>query len=506
MRQYSTSKKSMLNKDFAKLTSGADMMKSAVADLSRYDKTAAGSLYADKTRLLEAMERLDVVHLVNTSNYFKNVSGIYNRLVHYLANILTMNWYGYPYMLEEGYDKSVVQKEFRELLSYFDKFSIGTVFNEISFEVIVNGVFYGYLVNNKKGSVGTVLQLPNKYCRSRYKYDGVDTVEFNVKYFDEQYRGDEILKEIILNTFPKEFKNAYAKYISGAIEIDKRDRGAWFLLDMSLSMKFSLTDDDIPFMVATIPPIIELEESQQLDRQKSMQELLKIMIQKMPLDKNNEMVFDLDEAAEMHRNAVLMMSNAIGVDVLTTFADVDTVDLDSSVAATSSSDNLVRAERAVFNEAGISQNLLNTDGNLALEKSISNDEALMFKLLRKYEGKINQWIGNVFQFKYEYKISLPPLTIYNTKAMVEMYKSMASAGYSKILPAVALGQSQSEFLSMNELENNILDLNEKMVPVQISSTQKSDTKTGDSKDGPGAPELPDDEKSEKTIQNKESAN
>lgn len=65
------------------------------------------------------------------------------------------------------------------------------------------------------------------------------------------------------------------------------------------------------------------------------QNLLKIIIQKMPLDKNNDMVFDPDEAQEMHNNAVRMLSRAIGVDVLTTFADVDVADMSDTESSTS---------------------------------------------------------------------------------------------------------------------------------------------------------------------------
>jgi len=57
------------------------------------------------------------------------------------------------------------------------------------------------------------------------------------------------------------------------------------------------------------------------------QKLLKIIIQKMPLDKNGDLVFDIDEAQQLHNNAVKMLGKAIGIDILTTFADVDVADM-----------------------------------------------------------------------------------------------------------------------------------------------------------------------------------
>jgi hypothetical protein len=102
------------------------------------------------------------------------------------------------------------------------------------------------------------------------------------------------------------------------------------------------------------------------------QQLLKIIIQKMPIDKNGDLVFDVDEAQQLHNNAVSMLSKAIGIDVLTTFADVEVADMADSKTATTK-DELEKVERAVFNEAGVSQMQFNTDGNIALEKSILND-------------------------------------------------------------------------------------------------------------------------------------
>jgi len=75
-----------------------------------------------------------------------------------------------------------------------------------------------------------------------------------------------------------------------------------------------------------------------------------------------------------------MLKRAIGVDVVTTFADVEAIDLaDKNTTATQ--DDLNKMERTVFNSLGVAKNLFNTDGNLALEKSILEDEATVRNLL-----------------------------------------------------------------------------------------------------------------------------
>lgn len=99
------------------------------------------------------------------------------------------------------------------------------------------------------------------------------------------------------------------------------------------------------------------------------------------MDKNGDLIFDIDEARDIHNNAVRMLSKAIGVDVLTTFADVKDIDLSDSSTSDSVTDAIKNSTSTVYNEMGISENLFNTDGNLSLEKSILTDESVMRNLL-----------------------------------------------------------------------------------------------------------------------------
>jgi hypothetical protein len=84
-----------------------------------------------------------------------------------------------------------------------------------------------------------------------------------------------------------------------------------------------------------------------------MQKLLKIIVQKLPLDKNGDLIFDIDEARDIHNNAVEMLARAIGVDVLTTFTDVEAINISDS-NTTTTTDDLEKVERSVFNTLGIS--------------------------------------------------------------------------------------------------------------------------------------------------------
>ena len=117
--------------------------------------------------------------------------------------------------------------------------------------------------------------------------------------------------------------------------------------------------------------------------------------------------------------------------------------------------------------------------------------------------------------KVEYRVQLLTTTIYNYKDLSKLYKEQTQLGYSKMLPQLALGQSQSSILANAYFENDILNLTNVFIPPLMSSTMNENilNRTVDSKKGikgeekqAGRKELADDQKSEKTIQNKESMN
>lgn len=242
------------------------------------------------------------------------------------------------------------------------------------------------------------------------------------------------------------------------------------------------------------------------------QQLLRLVIQEMPLDKNFEPVFDIPEIQAFHNNAVQMVGDAVGMSVLTTLANVKVEDLSDGAQTAAGVDQLDKIERTVYNEAGVSQMQFNTDGNLALEKSIANDEATMVDLLLQFEEFTESLLDFVNKNinRLHYKVSMLPTTIYNYKDLSKTYKEQTTIGFSKLLPQVALGHPQSVVMATAFFENDILHLEDIFVPPQSSNTmsgkiQEKETEASGGSAG-GRPELEDDQKTEKTIANEESAN
>ena len=520
-----------VDNEFKQIKVGVRKLDDAVLELGALKKFAPRAPYGDKRILYKAIMENDYVTLRAFSRFFYKTSGIYQKLCQYVAFMYRYDWYIVPEIFDDTVKEDKILKDFSKLLNFLDNSYIKKICGEMALKVLVDGCYFGYLVPSTDSIV--IQELPIEYCRTRYSVKGMPAIEFNMAFFDT-FR-DANYRMRILNLFPDEFKKGYALFKQGKLKQDyPGESGGWYLLTPGLAFKLNLNGSDIPSFVNVIPYILDLDEAQDLDRRKQMQDLLKIIIQKLPLDKNGDLIFDVDEAQDIHNNAVAMLQRAIGVDVLTTFAEVESIDM-ADKNTTTTRDDLAKVERTLYNAAGTSKNIFNTEGNLALEKSILEDESTIRNLLLQFVILFDRVVQdrNTNKKKYAFRFYMLETTQYNYQNISKMYKEQAQMGHSKILPQIALGHSQSFILNTAHFENEILHLAELMLPNLLSSTMnmadlmgktgQEDNKNNQNKTGEqnksgsnkksaaagekkeaGRPEKADDEKSEKTIQNKES--
>lgn len=511
--------------EYGKMKVGTKTLEDAVLNLGALKDFVPNRI--NKSMVYQALANNDVKVLREVSNYFYKTSGIYQKACNYAATMYRYDWYLAVQSNDDNASAKKMNTEFRQLLNYFDHSYIQKICGEIALSVVKNGAYYGYEI---EGPNGIILQeLPINYCRSLYSQGGLPVVEFNMKFFDKAFP-DTNYRMKVLNMFPDEFKKGYVAYKSGKLTPETRwDRDSgWWLLDPEHTVKFNYQNGsngvcDLPLFINAIPAILDLDAAQDLDRRKQMQKLLKIVVQKLPMDKNGDLIFDVDEAKDIHNNAVQMLKRAVGVDVLTTFADIDSIDM-SDKNTTATQDDLSKVERAVFNAMGISQNIFNADGQMSITKSIANDEGALRSLLLQFEiffDRITQRKGGNRK-KYQFRFYMLPTTQYNYQDLAKLYKEQTQLGFSKILPQIALGHSQSFILNSISFENEVLKLSEIMIPPLMSSTmsmedlkgksdqssnnnstQKVGSSSTESKET-GRPAKADDEKSAKTIKNIES--
>lgn len=514
IEKYGANENYDIYQQYAALRAGLRTIDDAVIDVGTYKQVNTN--YGDKKYVLEQINNANAAELRKISDFYYNSNGIYRRACQLLAILYRYDWYVTPLYTGiswKGKSEPKLLPDVTKVLNYFDNSEIKRTLGNIALKVIREGAYYGIWLD--WGDKFSFQQLPADYCRVR-TFSGIDPiVELNLKFFDSYFRNAEYRVKV-LKLFPKEVQTAYVRWKNNTLPLlFPGDTAGWIALDPATAIKFSLNDSDYPNLISVIPSLIDLDAAQELDRKKTMQQLVKILIQKLPMDKNGDLIFDLDEARDIHNNAVGMLKRTVGVDVLTTFADIETVDTQDKTTV-ASTDPLQKVERTVYNNLGISQNLFNTEGSTALEKSIINDEGSVRDLVYQFQSFLNKVVKK-FDRKghYTFRVEILPTTIYNYKEMAKTYKEQTQVGFGKLLPQIALGHSQSAILATMYFENEVLKLSEIMIPPMMSSTMSSKTvaqkdanaatakSASGENEGAGRPALDEDKKSEKTLQNEE---
>lgn len=132
----------------------------------------------------------------------------------------------------------------------------------------------------------------------------------------------------------------------------------------------------------------------------------------------------------------------------------------------------------------------------------------MMVLANKVANFVTNLINTVHSngsIRFSYKIL--PITYHNDMDLADNYFKLAGSGYSLLMPALSVGLTQRDLGNLKDLENDVLKLSEKLLPLSSAYTQSgtgNNEGKGATEEG-GRPEKKDLEKTEKTNQNKESA-
>lgn len=415
--------------------------------------------------------------------YFK-MDGFYRRICIYYATLLKYSGVLIPNCIgKKELSDAAVQKRYYKALDFVERLNVPILCEGFAERVVRDGSYYG-IIQVIDQEEFAVIDLPARFCRSNFKDSyGNDLLEFNLSYFNTLNEED---KPTILASFPKEIQKAYNKY-------NRTKKNPWFMVAGDIGICFPLYDGRPP-LIHIIPSILDYEQAVENAKERDKEEIRKILIQKIPhISSTGELIFEPDEAEEMHVGAVQMMRHNPNISVLTTYADVS---VESSQTSDDDDETVSNASTNIYEEAGVSSELFAATGNLTLDKSIKNDLSFVMPMANKFSVFITNIVNRLYkntQITFKYKIL--PISYYNESDYISDSHKLASSGYSFLLPALAMDLTQKDLISIKDLENEVLGLRDKLVPLSTSYTETAEN------NATGAPEKAEGEKSDKTLQN-----
>ena len=421
------------------------------------------------------------------SRYFFERNGLYKKIIMYYASLLNYSGLLIP---NPSFGKQLsspfIQKKYFAALEFLEKANLVELMTRMSLRALIDGSYYGIIQSLDKDGL-ILFDLPSGYARSRFRdVYGNDIIEFDVSYFDSIVI--EASREEALKAYPSFIASYYRRYHKGKVS------SSWIRLPAEIGVCFSFSDDGIPLFLTIIPATIQYDDAVDNEREREMEEIRKIIVQKIPHLQDGQLLFEPDEALEMHKGAVNMMSGNPNLSILTTYADVE------AIISKTSNDNvstaLEKMLQNVYSEAGVSMQIFAPTGTQALPYSIKNDISVMMIIANKYARFFTFILNTLFaNSNVSFKYMILPISIYNQSEYITDIYKLAQGGYSFLQVAAAAGINQLELTSLKSLENDVLKLQDLLVPLASSYTEASGEV--------GRPKKPLEEKAQKTIQNED---
>lgn len=450
------------------------------------EKTTPSYLDIKKEDIKDAIQRDDIRKLIDLSNRAYKLSGRYAKIVNTSANLFRYDYLVTP-VCKKKPNKDTLVNTFYDILLMLEEFNPKLTFQQWAKEVIKNGSYYGYKNYDADGNL-TIQDLPIKYCLSVFKVGKKDLVHFDMTYFIDTYRGysPEIIESII-KAFPTEMQNALVKLSKGQLPLTtiKNKTGYWITLDIERTIKFSLEDTDIPYFIQVLPSLIEYDESKNLVKRRYKNSLNSILANQFPMRKEVDApLVDINDMKDFNNqvNSELQQRTE-GVFSISTIADTKLLSNNTQGNSNEGEKMLGASKDDIYDEAGLSQMQFNSDSSSALQASFANDEANISPLIQKFEIFLNELVEDFLKRKKikglagcTFKVQILETTCYNYLELSAKFKEQTQLGYSKVLPQIALGQSQLSVLSTPEFENDVLDLVNKFIPPMMSSTMSGNIK------------------------------
>lgn len=427
-----------------------------------------------------------------SQDYF-NKNGFYFMTIIYYATLLKYTGLLIPNPTGDlKLDSPKLTKVYNNAVTTVDNMKLPGRMTGWALKALINGCYYGVVIQRDKETLN-VIDLPATYCASNYKdLSGNNIIEFNLAYFDTI--SIKATKKQILKVYPECIREGYRKWKAG--------KGPqWIFIPSEIGLCFPFIEGESrPPFLSVIPATLNYDEGVDYELDKAAEEIKKILVQKVPHNATtNELVFEPDEALEMHKGAVNMMKSNPNVSVLTTYADVDSVVTKSTADTTANS--IEKLAQSVYYEAGISGKLFGVDTATAIDKNIKVGIGMMMMIANRFADFITYVINDLYKnsnISFTYKIL--PISYQNDDTFIDNSFKLASSGYSFIVPALALGLSQRDLVNLKDLENNVMKLTEVLLPLSSAFTASSN----DNKTEGGAPTKDVDDKSPETLRTEES--
>lgn len=417
------------------------------------------------------------IQLRNISLYLVTRSQIYYRLIKYYSNMFRLDARSVipPFSLTDENDKDSILESYQSTLQILEKMNLQYEFLKVYCNCFIQDVFYGVVYFDEKSDQKTsmfFLPLPADYCRIQGIFpNGNFAFAMDMSYFKRNKELLEIWGEPFIS-MQKEYEKTGIKYVLCPQEY-------------SVCFKFRAEDTEmiLPPFAGLFSALLGLQELEDIQAIASEQEIYKLLVATIPLisgaDNPDEFAVNPQLAVDYFNKLVDALPNY--TDAVITPIPIDYVSFNNDTVASDVS-KVQNATKTVLNTAGGSQvlNSATISNSSSAEAALKLDtEFAISSLLPQTEMWVNYFIS--LYVNNASRVKFFEVSTYTAKQFRQELLENASNGLpNKLAIASMSGFSELDTLSLNFLEEEILGLKDKLVPLSTSYTQSGNDKSGTS--------------------------
>lgn len=403
-------------------------------------------------------------NLRNAVIYLYGASSHFRRLIQYFVSLTDLSYVVSPFRIDTATAKpQTIKRNYRRVLNLLSSMDIKNQFEKILTVCMREDIFYGTIWETSDSII--IQQLPSDYCAVSVIEDNVLNVSFDFSYF-RSYPDN-------LPLYPPEFQTKFNLYEKDVAKM------RWQELDSPTSFAIKCNKDilnySMPPFAGILREIYDLEDYKQLKLTKTELENYALLVMTLGIDADGNWQMDLTKAQEFYHNLDDIVPEEIGT-VLSPMP-INKISFERNHAG--DTNTIADATSNLFKAAGVSELMFNSDkaSSNALLLSIKADQAMTYSIVKSIECMVNRFVKRHSFGKY-FKVTFLDCSPFNRKEVGDQYLKACQYGMPMVsYYCASQGLLQDEMDCMNFLEDTVLGIKSRFMPLQSSSTQTAASDT-----------------------------
>lgn len=425
----------------------------------------------------------------------------YRRIIYYMATMIDptcVTVIPTSYDLVKSNNNKKILKSYQTTAKKIQQMALERALFPLLLIAWKNGVSYGYIYDD--GNTFFIHPLPLDRCRISANDGGSFRFMFDFDYFRGRETED-------LEWWDSEFKKKFSRYLNNP---DLR----WQELEYNRQICLKIDVDDwtmnLPPFLGLFDALISNVDLQSLQDVKDNLSIYKLLVARLQTLSGTKLVDDFEVDP---RTAVKYLEKANAtlppeVAMILSPMPIDTIEFKPD--STADSDMIATSNKNLFKASGGAQVLYNDNGGVTATNAqiISDSRIALSALLPQIQAFVNNYL-DLNGFRDHCLIKYLEVTPYTREQKKKELLQSGQYGIPTRLAIAALdGFTPMEALSLLYLENDCLELVDRMIPLSSSWTKSSEQVSDQvSKDGSeGAPTKDDGDLSESGAETRENDN